>query len=299
ARLPRVPALRARMSRARVASGTDRIGRAHMSQTLPVPVDLTPIHLSELLEAKVLLERPRLAIQIVNLLGVPIEHGFEHLPDRWPQHIHAISRTALEKAADVALATLDASQLKPASAWLHKLAATGAGAASGALGLGALAVELPVTTTVMLRSIADIARAEGEDLNATDARLACLAVFALGGRGTADDAAEPAYYVARIGLANSVREAAQHLLTKQAAKGATTPLLKFIQAIAARFSVQVSEKAAAQAVPVVGAAGGAILNWLFISHFQQMAQGHFTIRRLERLYPSELVEARYRDIGGV
>jgi hypothetical protein len=268
-----------------------------VTQTLPVALDLAPSHRRELEEAKALLERPRLAIQIVNLLGVPIEHGFEHLPDRWQQRVHAISHTALEKATDVALATLDASQRGPANAWLHKLAATGAGAASGALGLGALAIELPVTTTVMLRSIADIARAEGEDLNTADARLACLAVFALGGRGSTDDAAEPAYYVARIGLANSVREAAQHLFTKQAAKGATTPLVKFIQAVAARFSVQVSEKAAAQAVPIVGAAGGAILNWLFISHFQQMAKGHFTIRRLERLYPSELIEARYREIG--
>jgi len=57
-----------------------------------------------------------------------------------------------------------------------------------------------------------------------------------------------------------------------------------------------SEKAAAQAVPIIGAAGGAILNWLFISHYQQMAKGHFTIRRLERLYPSQLVEARYRAL---
>jgi len=269
-----------------------------MTQTLPAVVELSAGHLRELAVAKVQLERPRLAIQVVDLLGVPIEQGFAHLPERWQQRIHAIGRNALEKAAAVALATLDGSQIRPANAWVHTFAATAAGAASGALGLGALAIELPLTTTVMLRSIADIARAEGEDLDTADARLACLSVFALGGRSTTDDAAESAYYVARIGLANAVREAAQHLMTKQVVKGATSPLLKFVRAVAARFSVQVSEKAAAQAVPIIGAAGGAILNWLFISHFQQMAKGHFTIRRLERLYPTELVEARYRDVGG-
>jgi len=266
--------------------------------SLPAVRELAPQHRRELADAKALLERPRLAIRFVELLGVPIEQGFAHLPDQWRRRIHSITRTALEKAVDIALSTLDATQIRPGSASLHTFAAIGAGAASGALGLGALAIELPVTTTIMLRSIADIARAEGEDLGAADARLACLAVFALGGRSATDDAAESAYYVARIGLANAVREAAQHLMNKQVAKGATSPLLKFVQGVAARFSVQVSEKAAAQAVPIVGAAGGAVLNWLFISHFQQMAKGHFTIRRLERLYPSDLVEARYREIGG-
>jgi len=50
------------------------------------------------------------------------------------------------------------------------------------------------------------------------------------------------------------------------------------------FSIQVSEKAAAQAVPAIGAAGGAIINPLFIDQFQDMTYGHFIIRRLERKY---------------
>ena len=86
---------------------------------------------------------------------------------------------------------------RSASELLHKLAVTGTGAAGGAFGVSALALELPLSTTVMLRSIADIARAEGEDLRAPDAKLACLSVFALGGRATSDDATESAYYVAR------------------------------------------------------------------------------------------------------
>jgi hypothetical protein len=136
----------------------------------------------------------------------------------------------------------------------HKLAVT-TRRAGGAFGVSALALELPFSTTVMPRSIADIARAEGEDLRTPDAKVACLAVFALGGRAASDDASESAYYIARVSLANAVSEAAHHLVSKHAIKGAAPPLLNLIQKIAGRFSIQVSEKAAAQAIPIIGAAG--------------------------------------------
>jgi hypothetical protein len=73
-------------------------------------------------------------------------------------------------------------------------------------------------------------------------------------------------------------------------------LVRLIIQISERFSVQVSEKAAAQAVPAIGAAGGAIINTLFIDHFQDMARGHFIVRRLERKYGKEIVEATYKTV---
>jgi len=45
-------------------------------------------------------------------------------------------------------------------------------------------VELPISTAMMLRSIADIAHSQGEDLEDMEARLSCLEVFALGGSWT-------------------------------------------------------------------------------------------------------------------
>jgi hypothetical protein len=38
------------------------------------------------------------------------------------------------------------------------------GGVGGLFGLPALAIELPISTTIMLRSIADIARSEDEDI---------------------------------------------------------------------------------------------------------------------------------------
>src|SRR5205807_9646629 len=62
------------------------------------------------------------------------------------------------------------------------------------------------------------------------------------------------------------------------------------------FGVNVSEKVAAQAVPVIGAAGGVVINVLFIDHFQEMARGHFIVRRLERTYDPQLVRAEYERL---
>ena len=44
---------------------------------------------------------------------------------------------------------------------------------------------------------------------------------------------------------------------------------------------------------VVGAVGGAAVNLAFIEHFHSLARGHFTVRRLERVYGAEAVRAEY------
>jgi hypothetical protein len=61
--------------------------------------------------------------------------------------------------------------------------------------------------------------------------------------------------------------------------------------------VSVSEKVAVEAVPVIGAAGGAAINVLFTGHFQRMAHGHFTVRRLERTYGEAAVREAYEALG--
>ena len=164
--------------------------------------------------------------------------------------------------------------------------------------MAALAIELPVSTTLMLRSIADIARSEGEDLRDVGTRLACLEVFALGGLSTRDDAADAAYYAVRGALAAAVREAADFITEKGLASRGAPVLARLIAQIASRFGVAVSEKAAAQAVPVLGAVGGAGVNLVFIDHFQNMARAHFTIRRLERRYGEAAVRAALGHLAG-
>ena len=253
-------------------------------------------HLEQLRAAKRALENPGMAVQVANFVGTPIEKAVKQLPTSWQEGIVGISRDALEKAADVAIWTIDPATPVSTNDLLHQFLVSVTGAAGGIGGLPALAIELPISTTIMLRSIADIARSQGENLRTPDTKLACVEVFALGGRTRVDDAAESAYYLARAALGKTVAEAAEYLAAKQGARATEPAMVKFITRVAARFQVQVTEKAAAQAIPIVGAVGGALINNLFISHFQTMGRGHFTVRRLERIYSAELIEATYEGL---
>jgi purine-cytosine permease-like protein len=121
-------------------------------------------------------------------------------------------------------------------------------------------------------------------------------VFALGGNTVEDDQSEQGYFAVRTVLANSIAEAAEYVASKGVSKEAAPMLVKLVALIAERFGIQVTQKMAAQAVPAIGAAGGIVINTLFISHFQDMARGHFAVRRLERKYGVALVRKWYDDI---
>ena len=72
---------------------------------------------------------------------------------------------------------------------------------------------------------------------------------------------------------------------------------RLISTIASRFGVVVSEQVAAKAVPIIGAAGGSLVNVLFMDHFQTMARGHFIVKRLEKKYGAEAVREAYESIA--
>ncbi len=237
------------------------------------------------------LSSPSLAIRLASAVGMPIEHMIARLPARVSAAITRAASNAIERALETAVSSLEGRETGPGSDSLHKFACGATGAAGGFFGIPALVIELPVSTTIMLRSIAEIARSEGEDLRALDTRLACMEVFALGGRSSADDSADAAYYAVRGALAAAVREASRFIAEKGLGAAGAPPLARLAAQIASRFGTSVSQKAAAQAVPILGAAGGAAINVIFIEHFQNMARAHFTIRRLERRYGAEQIRA--------
>jgi hypothetical protein len=165
------------------------------------------------------------------------------------------------------------------------------------VGIVSLPVELPIATTLILRAIAEIAQSAGEDLTHPDVALACVQVFALGGgREETDNPAESSYFAVRAALAQSMSEAA-HFVTEHGFVGQGAPvLIRLAAEISSRFGVVVSQKIAAQAVPVVGALGGAVVNTAFMHHYQSIAHAHFTVRRLERAYGQGTVRAAYEEI---
>ena len=261
-------------------------------------MELTAEHLDTLRRAKACLEHPSLAARLMDVLASPLDRTMGRLPRKWSGLVQSATRKAIGKGLAVAVATIKGRRISPHSRTAHKIAVLTSGAAGGAFGLAALPVELPITTVIMLRSISDIARSEGEDLSSPETMLNCLQVFALGGRSDRDDAAEAGYYAIRAALSKAVSEAAQFISRRGlTAKGAPV-LVRFISAIAARFGIVVSEKAAAAGVPAIGAIGGGLINTIFMDHFQNIAQAHFAIRGLERRYGVDLVRAEYERLPG-
>ena len=252
----------------------------------------------ELEAAHLLLENPGLAAKLADAVGSPIEKAIARLPDGAQDLMINATEKALAKALNVALSTIkNAPGKAPKTLW-HKGSVIVSGGVGGAFGLPATAVELPFATTVMLRSIADIARSHGESISDPNTKAACLEVFAFGGTSASDDGTDSGYFAMRLALAQQVSEAGKFLARSAAAESGPA-LTRFLSAIAQRLGVQMTHKAAVQLVPAVGAMGGATVNWLFMQHFQDMAQGHFTIRKLERKHGCELVRQEYDRLGSI
>jgi hypothetical protein len=267
----------------------------------------------ELREAKEILEHQGLAERLTELLGAPITASLKLLPDSAERIIYSAVEKSLQKALDLAVTTLgkDDGLLQKPRLMSHKLLAGLSGAAGGALGGLTVAAELPVSTVLILRSVADIARSQGEDLSNLEARLACLEVFALGptskksdskkddkGDGSANkgDDTDIGYLAVRIAMGKQIGDATKYVAQHGLANRAAPPLVQLLNMISKRFGLVVSEKMAAQAIPVIGAVGGALINTYFIGHFQDIARAHFTIRRLERKYGSATVTEAYRRL---
>ncbi len=254
---------------------------------------LSPKDFSDLQAAAAKLEGRSYAMTIAAKVGMPVEALMKMLPGKTQASIGNAVNAALDRCLKVALTMGHSKAGSVRSRRTHTLTTAVTGAAGGFFGLPGLLVELPLTTTVMLHSIAEIARSQGEDLSSPESALACLEVFALGPEGVRGEAIESAYYATRAALAQVTRDAAAYVAQKGLAKEGAPALVSFLSKIAARFGLEVSEKAAAQLIPVAGAAGGLALNVLFTTHFQNLAEGHFTIRRLERTYGQEQVHREY------
>lgn len=263
--------------------------------TLPIPV-MDVAAQRDLATAHALLENPGVAARLANAMGAPIESLISRrLPKLVTRSIDGVTRRALQVAMKSALLSLRGKTdlQQPASTARHTMAVAVAGGAGGFFGLPGLLVELPVTTTVMLRSIADIARSEGESLHDPETALACLEVLAHGGRSVSDDGAESGYFAVRAAMAQQLSAAAHYVTAHGFASKGAPVLVSLVSRVAAKFSVNVGEKLAVQAVPLVGAVSGATLNTVFMRHFQAMARGHFIMRRLERRYGEKAVRRAY------
>ena len=261
-----------------------------------LPVAFEDEDLEALRSARFTLEHPSLAARLSSVVGTPIDLAIELLPKPWYKRFHQATESAIAKALETAVSSMRRQREGSAHEIYYKALVAGSGGIAGFFGLPGLLIELPVSTTLMIRGIAEIARDEGEDIHTAEAQLACVEVFALGGKVESDDAAETGYYGIRLALSGYMSAAIAHLAQHGFPAESGPVVFRLVNAVASRFGIAVSQRAATQIVPVIGAISAATVNTIFMQHFQSMARAHFTVRRLERKYGEAFVRSIYKSL---
>jgi len=200
-----------------------------------------------------------LGIQVLNVIGGRAEALLDRLPEAVRARLEGATEQALEMAMGVAQRSRGLVGTQPG--WLNRAVTTAMGAAGGFGGLPSALAELPITTTILLRAIQDVADEYGFDPAEEGVHFDCVQIFAAAGPLDHDDGADLAFLTTRVAVTG---KAMQALISK----------------VAPRLSVVLGQKLAAQTVPVLGAAAGAATNYAFTSYYQQMAHVHFGLRRL-------------------
>ena len=119
-------------------------------------------------EAALYLERPSFLIKVADFVGQPAERLLKLLPHRAHAMVSQIAQSALERAFGVAVRSLSSRRWPIVGHWrpaagprLHVALTAISGGAGGLFGWPGAAVEIPITTTLMMRSIAQIAGKTG------------------------------------------------------------------------------------------------------------------------------------------
>jgi len=162
------------------------------------------------------------------------EFGAKIFGKGWKDKIRRYAEDALWRGHDIATLGMDSTGDQEPWVWFNKITTSATGAVGGFFGLPGIAIDIPVLTLLIMRSIAEIARSHGEDITSENGKRACLEVMAFGGPSTEDDDIEVGYWSTRAFFAHATVEMA----TRQAAT---------------RFAVVLSEKALAQVVPIARA----------------------------------------------
>lgn len=228
-----------------------------MKQTVFPPLDRE----EELIRlASVMKNSQGAGFQVLNLIGAQAEGLLGMLPEGVKGQLERATVSALEYAFDAAKRSRGG-KIPDGSDWLTRAVTLGTGAAGGFGGFGTALAELPVTTTVILRAIQAIADEHGFDPELPEVRAACLAVFASAGPLEDDDGTDLSFLTMRM------------TLTGKSISG-------MIGSVAPKLAVPLGQKVAAQAVPVIGAAAGAAINYMFTGYYQDMARVQFGLMRL-------------------
>lgn len=212
-----------------------------------------------------------LGVQLLTLAGGKAEHLLERLPAPVKARLGEATELALKLAMKAAHSSRGA--LPDQADWFNRTMSTAMGAAGGFGGLPSALVELPATTTVLLRIIQGVAVEYGFDPGAESVQFDCIRVFAAAGPLDSDDGADLGFLTLRMTLTGGAMQ-------------------KLIATVAPKLAMVLGQKLATQTIPVLGAVAGATTNYVYSGYYREIAHVHFGLRRLAidaDLAPEELV----------
>ncbi len=191
-----------------------------------------------------------------------------------PAPVRAQIETQTRNALMASFALAQRGHRLPLGARSGPLVAAGSGALGGAGGVLTSVAELPVTVTLILHAIQQAARDEGFDPREDYVRAECLQVFAAGSPVAADDGINTAFFGARMALSGPA-------------------LQKLLSSVAPKLAAALGQKLVAQAVPLLGAVSGAVINAAFLHHYRELARIRFALLRLSSVHGAGPVLAQF------
>lgn len=200
-----------------------------------------------------------IAMDLLGSIGGRAEALFDRLPGPIRKRMDKITLSGLGRAFDAA--SRSRSIVGDRGEWFNRLLSTASGAAGGIAGLPGAIIELPITITLLLRAIMEIAVEHGLDPNSDEVKMEALRIFAQAGPLSEDDGADLGLLAARLSI------------TGQTLQG-------LISKVAPKLSISLGQKLAVQAAPIFGAVAGASINYAFARYYQELARVHFGLMRL-------------------
>ncbi|MFZ7094348.1 EcsC family protein [Primorskyibacter sp. 2E233] len=212
-----------------------------------------------------------LGVQVLSVLNWPAESLLDRLPENSRSKLETAAVRGLEAAMSAASGTR--SFVKDQKSWVNTATTTAVGIVGGMGGLPTALAELPVTVTMLMRSVQAVAAEHGFDPDEEQTRKDALLVFAATGPLTqAGKSADLTFLSSRVTLTG-------------------VNVYIGIGLIAPRLALVLGRKLAAQTIPVIGAATAAATNYSYSGYYQEMAQVVFGLRKLE-----EKTGTRYAEL---
>lgn len=214
-------------------------------------------------------------MSFVATLGNVVDRGINRIPEDWRGEITKKIRETLDFAQRVSIVQMDDEPGRRSSGERYTAMAMATGVAGGTLGLPSVLAELPITTGLILRAIADIGRAHGHRLNDPEFRATCIEVFAYGGPLDDDDDADITFIASKLGAIE---------------------VSELVAKVAIRYAAALAPKIVAMSVPVAGSVLGAGVNWAYMNFYQSMARVLFMLHPIQRKYDRAQVRSCFGSL---